>query len=255
MEKGIKIEGGDRLGKTIIFARNHDHAKFIVRRFDVNYLKHNGKFAQVIDSHNNYAQSLLDDFSKINKEPTIAISVDMLDTGVDIPEIVNLVFFKPVYSRVKFNQMIGRGTRICPDLFAVGQDKEKFYIFDLCSNFEFFSQEIDEKDPKPADSLSTKLVKARLELTKVISDNAQNQELKKSLLDNLHQHVSTMEKQNFMVRQHLEQVEQFSQRDRWNNFSEFDTEAIAQSLAYLPNGLPRKTNWQNALIYFASSFS
>ena len=239
MEKGIKIEGGDRLGKTIIFARNHDHAEFIVRRFDVNYPKYNGKFAQVIDSHNNYAQSLLDDFSEINKEPTIAISVDMLDTGVDVPEIVNLVFSKPVYSRVKFNQMIGRGTRICLDLFGVGQDKEKFYIFDLCSNFEFFSQEIDEKDPKPADSLSTNLVKARLELTKVISDKVQNQELKKSLLDNLHQHVSTMEKQNFMVRQHLKQVEKFSQRDRWNNLSESDTEAIAQ-LAHLPNGLPKE---------------
>ena len=134
MEKGIKTEGGDRLGKTIIFARNHPHAEFIVERFDINYPHYKGKFAQVIDSHNNYAQSLLDEFSEVQKEPTIAVSVDMLDTGVDVPEIVNLVFFKPVYSRVKFNQMIGRGTRLCPDLFGVGQHKDKFYIFDLCSN-------------------------------------------------------------------------------------------------------------------------
>ena len=244
MEKGIKTEGGDRLGKTIIFARNHDHAEFIVRRFDINYPHYKGKFAQVIDSHNSYAQSLLDDFSESHKEPTIAVSVDMLDTGVDVPEVVNLVFFKPVYSRVKFNQMIGRGTRLCPDLFGVGQHKEKFYIFDLCSNFDFFNQEIEEKDPLPADSLSAKLVKARLELNKVIqhqdSDNAQTQELKQSLLDNLHQHVSTMEQQNFLVRKHLQQVEEFSERSRWDSLSDFDREQIAESLAHLPNGLPKE---------------
>ena len=246
MDKGIKIEGGDRLGKTIIFARNHEHADFIVKRFNINYPKYKGKFAQVIDSHNNYAQSLLDEFSESQKEPTIAVSVDMLDTGVDVPEVVNLVFFKPVYSRVKFNQMIGRGTRLCEDLFGVGQHKEKFFIFDLCSNFDYFNQEIEEKDPKPADSISTKLVKARLELSQVIqqqdADNSQteNQELRQSLLDNLHQHVATMEKQNFLVRKHLPQVEEFSERDRWNSLSDRDTEQIAESLAHLPNGLPKE---------------
>ena len=140
--------------------------------------------------------------------------------------------------------MIGRGTRLCPDLFGVGQDKDKFYIFDLCSNFDYFNQEIEEKDPRPADSLSTKLVKARLELSKVIGekvpDDTPSQELKQSLLDNLHQHVSTMEKQNFMVRKHLERVEEFSGRDRWNELSESDTEAIAETLAHLPNGLPKE---------------
>ena len=244
MEKGIKTEGGDRLGKTIIFARNHDHADFIVKRFDLNYRKIKGKFARIIDSHDNYAQSLLDDFSEPHKEPTIAVSVDMLDTGVDVPEVVNLVFFKPVYSRVKFNQMIGRGTRLCPDLFGVGQHKEKFYIFDLCCNFDFFNQEIEESDPKPPDSLSAKLVKARLALSKVIqhqdSDNAQTQELKQSILDNLHQHVSTMEQQNFLVRKHLQQVEEFSERSRWDSLSDTDTEQIAESLAHLPNGLPKE---------------
>ena len=210
VEKGLKVEGGDRLGKTIIFARNHAHAEFIVQRFDFNYPHYQGKFAQVIDSHNNYSLSLLDEFSETHKEPTIAVSVDMLDTGVDIPELVNLVFFKPVYSRVKFNQMIGRGTRLCPDLFGIDRDKEKFFIFDLCSNFDFFNQEIIEKDPKPAESISAKLVKARLNLSKVIANRdsasdkqdfkAENHELQASLLDNLHQHVSTMEKNNFLVR-------------------------------------------------------
>jgi len=122
MQEGLKVEGGDRLGKTIIFARNHAHAEFIVERFNINYPHYKGKFAQVIDSHNSYAQTLLDDFSEADKQPTIAVSVDMLDTGVDVPEVVNLVFFKPVYTPVKFNQMIGRGTRLCPDLFGVGED-------------------------------------------------------------------------------------------------------------------------------------
>ena len=250
MEKGLKVEGGDRLGKTIIFARNHAHAEFIVQRFDFNYPHYQGKFAQVIDSHNNYSQNLLDEFSEPNKEPTIAVSVDMLDTGVDIPEVVNLVFFKPVYSRVKFNQMIGRGTRLCSDLFGIGQNKEKFYIFDLCSNFDYFNQDIDEKNPKPAESLSAKLVKARLSLSQAItnreeSPSSENHELQASLLDNLHQHVSTMENKNFLVRRHLQQVEEFSERDRWNQLTETDTEAmsstsfaIADSLAHLPNGLP-----------------
>ena len=245
MEKGLKVEGGDRLGKTIIFARNHAHAEFIVERFDANYPSLKGSFARVIDSHDNYSQSLLDEFSEPSKEPIIAASVDMLDTGVDIPEVVNLVFFKPVYSRVKFNQMIGRGTRLCPDLFGIGQDKEKFFIFDLCSNFAYFNQEIKESDPKPAESLSARLVKARLSLTQAIttreeSPSSDNQQLRTSLLDNLHQHVSTMEKNNFLVRRHLQQVEEFQNRDRWNKLSESDTEAIADSLAHLPNGLPKE---------------
>ena len=244
MEKGLKVEGGDRLGKTIIFARNHAHAEFIVERFDANYPNLKGSFARVIDSHDNYSQSLLDEFSEPSKEPTIAVSVDMLDTGVDIPEVVNLVFFKPVYSRVKFNQMIGRGTRLCPDLFGIGQDKEKFFIFDLCSNFDYFNQEIKEKDPKPAESLSAKLVKARLSLTQTISDReesqADNRQLRTSLLNNLHQHVATMEKKNFLVRRHLRQVEEFSERERWNKLSEPDAEQIADSLAHLPNGLPKE---------------
>lgn len=113
MQRGLKVDSGDRLGKTIIFARNHNHAEFVVQRFDANYPHYQGKFAQVIDSHNSYAQNLLDNFSAADKQPTIAVSVDMLDTGVDVPEVVNLVFFKPVYSRVKFNQMLGRGTRLC----------------------------------------------------------------------------------------------------------------------------------------------
>lgn len=241
MQRGLKVDGGDRLGKTIIFARNHNHAQFIVQRFDANYPHYKGKFAQVIDSHNSYAQNLLDDFSEADKEPTIAVSVDMLDTGVDIPEVVNLVFFKPVYSRVKFNQAIGRGTRLCPDLFGVGDDKREFLVFDLCGNFNFFNQEIPAASQQNPETLTTRLVKVRLELTQLMQEatyEPEQAEVRDTLLNDLHQHVVTMERENFLVRRHLQTVEEFSNRERWQQLSEDDVEEIALSLAPLPNGLP-----------------
>ena len=241
MQRGLKVEGGDHLGKTIIFARNHNHAEFIVQRFDANYPQYKGKFAQVIDSHNSYAQNLLDDFSEANSQPTIAVSVDMLDTGVDVPEVVNLVFFKPVYSQVKFNQMIGRGTRLCPDLFGVGEDKQEFLVFDLCGNFDFFNQQLPEASPQPLEPLTARIVKARIELTQLINtevvEDPEQTELRNTLLNDLHQHVATMEQENFLVRRHLQTVEEFSNRERWEQLSEDDFEAISQSLAFLPNGL------------------
>ena len=238
MERGLKVEGGDRLGKTIIFARNHKHAEFISERFNANYPHYKGQFAQIIDSQSSYSQSLLDDFSKADKQPIIAVSVDMLDTGVDVQEVVNLVFFKPVYSRIKFNQMIGRGTRLCPNLFAPGDDKTEFLVFDLCSNFSYFEQQIDEKNVKIPDSLTTKLIKSRLELSQLVPTG----ELKNNLLDELHQYINSMPKDNFLVRPHLQQVEEFSQRERWNELGESDQEIIGESLASLPNGLPKESH-------------
>ena len=121
MTRGQTVAGGDRLGKTIIFAKNQEHAEFIAERFDANYPHYKGEFARVITFKTEYAQSLIDDFSNTDKAPHIAISVDMLDTGIDVPEVVNLVFFKLVRSKTKFWQMVGRGTRLCPDLFGPGQ--------------------------------------------------------------------------------------------------------------------------------------
>ncbi len=141
MERGIKVAGGDRLGKTIIFAKNQAHADFIAERFDANYPHYRGEFARTITYRTEYAQSLIDAFSAKDKAPHLAISVDMLDTGIDIPEIVNLVFFKLVRSKTKFWQMLGRGTRLCPDLFGPGDDKTKFRLFDYCGNLEYFSQD------------------------------------------------------------------------------------------------------------------
>ena len=255
MNQGLKVDGGDRLGKTIIFARNHNHAEFIAECFNDSYPQYNGHFAQIIDSHDSHAQSLLDDFSEPNKMPIIAISVDMLDTGVDVPEILNLVFFKPVFSRVKFNQMIGRGTRQCENLLGPNKDKEEFLIFDLCSNCLYFDQDIQETEKKLPETLTTRLVKHRLELAQALTqtqaDSAKTTDsettdsettdptptLRNRLLDDLHHHVSTMPRDNFMVRRHLRDVGEFSERDRWNILTAADTDTINRTLANLPNGI------------------
>ena len=132
MDKGLKVKGGDELGKTIIFARNHKHAQKIVDTFNELYPEYRGEFAKLVDNQVKYNETIIDEFSTKEKWPQIAVSVDMLDTGVDVPEILNLVFFKPVKSKIKFWQMIGRGTRLCKNLFGTGLDKKEFYIFDYC---------------------------------------------------------------------------------------------------------------------------
>src|SRR5699024_8688159 len=112
IQNGIYIDYGQKIGKTVIFAKNHKHAEKIYEIFNKTYPHLNG-YAKIIDNYINYAQSLIDEFSDANKLPQIAISVDMLDTGIDVPDVVNLVFFKKVMSKAKFWQMIGRGTRLC----------------------------------------------------------------------------------------------------------------------------------------------
>ena len=140
------------------------HAEFIAERFNVNYPHYKGEFARVVTYKTVYAQSLIDAFSTKDKASHIAISVDMLDTGIDVPEVLNLVFFKIIRSRSKFWQMVGRGTRLCTDLFAPGEHKKFFYVFDYCQNLEFFSQNLDVTDGTSSASLGTRLVKARLSL-------------------------------------------------------------------------------------------
>jgi type I restriction enzyme, R subunit len=168
MRDGLKVAGGDTLGKTIIFAKNDAHANFIAKRFDTNYPHYAGQFARVITYKTDYAQSLIDDFSVSSKSPHIAISVDMLDTGIDVPEVLNLVFFKIVRSKVKFWQMVGRGTRLCKNLLGPQQDKREFVIFDFCQNLEFFSLNLEGSQNKVAEPLSQRIFKARLELVGVL---------------------------------------------------------------------------------------
>ncbi|HQY76455.1 MAG TPA: DEAD/DEAH box helicase family protein, partial [Rhodoferax sp.] len=224
MTKGQKVAGGDRLGKTIVFAKNNDHAEFIAERFNINYPHYKGHFARVVTYKTEYAQSLIDDFSAKEKMPHIALSVDMLDTGIDVPEVVNLVFFKVVRSKTKFWQMVGRGTRLCRDLFAPGEDKQFFYLFDYCQNLEFFSQNPDHVDGASGEALGTRLFKARLQLVAELDNRLaagtvlqeprptfgepyDETQLRTDVAGFLHQQVAAMNMDNFVVRPQRRLVE------------------------------------------------
>lgn len=164
MEKGIRGASKQEVGKSIIFARNHEHAVLLRKVFDEMYPQYGGKFCQVIDNYDPRAEQLIDDFKTLSNPLTIAISVDMLDTGIDVPEIVNLVFAKPVFSKVKFWQMIGRGTRLCKDLFGAGKDKTVFHIFDHWGNFDYFDFHYKQTEPGVSKSLMQLVFEARLDL-------------------------------------------------------------------------------------------
>jgi len=246
MTRGQKVAGGDRLGKTIIFAKNQAHADFIQERFDINYPSLAGKFARTVTFKTEYAQSLIDDFSQKNKAPHIAISVDMLDTGIDIPEVVNLVFFKLVRSKTKFWQMVGRGTRLCPDLFAPGKDKAFFYIFDYCQNLEFFSQNPETTEGALGESLGKRLFKRRLELVseldcKLTGANKEGQEkeveLRRELAALLQGEVAAMNVGNFVVRAKRRLVEKYGKPEAWGELKAEALEELAHEVAGLPSEL------------------
>ncbi|SFF24387.1 DEAD/DEAH box helicase family protein [Nitrosomonas sp. Nm166] len=238
MENGIKVEGGDQLGKTIIFAKNSKHADFIVERFDKHYPHYAGKFCQKIDFSVKYAQSLIDDFKEKHRFPQIAVSVDMLDTGIDVPEIVNLVFFKLVRSRVKFWQMIGRGTRLCDNLFAPGEHKKEFIIFDYCQNLEFFDANPTGYDAAAQESVKQKIFKRRLELAVALQngqpEGAATRDFAAQLKDQLHSVVTTLNRDNFIVRKQLQAVEQYAQRDAWQKLGEHDVKMLTEQISGLP---------------------
>ncbi len=238
MEHGHKVEGGDRLAKTIIFARNHEHAKFIEERFNHHYPHHAGHFARIIDNYAKYPQSLIDDFSQKDKAPHIAISVDMLDTGIDVPEVANLVFFKPVYSKIKFWQMIGRGTRLCSGLFGPEDDKQDFRVFDFCFNFDFFRENPEGINAGDSAPLGTRLFRARVGLLGHVQTSPEfdpDAALRNSLADGLHGEVAAMNRENFIVRMHLETVERFQDRGIWEQLSESDRETLQREVAGLPS--------------------
>src|SRR6266481_2437201 len=241
MERGQKVAGGDVLGKTIIFAKNHKHAVFIQERFDKNYPHYKGSFARVIDNYEAYAQNILDDFSTPHKPPQIAISVDMLDTGIDIPEIVNLVFFKIIRSKTKFFQMIGRGTRLRPDLFGPGMDKGFFFIFDFCQNLEFFNQDAKGVEGSAQESLTTKLFRARVGLLEkfrhVRNPDESIGQLDDEISDTLRKSIEAMNVDNFVVRAHRKEVEKFREPATWVELGPDEFDELDQILADLPTGL------------------
>jgi type I restriction enzyme, R subunit len=240
MENGLKVAGGDRLGKTIVFAKNHDHAVFIQKRFDLAYPHYAGSFARVIDFKTEYAQSLIDDFSNTDKAPHIAISVDMLDTGIDVPDVVNLVFFKIVRSKTKFWQMIGRGTRLRPHLFGPGEHKQFFYVFDYCQNLEFFNQNPDAAEAKVAPSLGKRLFTTRLDLLGELDKRPPNETEKALRADTaarLRDEVAGMNLDNFIVRPKRRYVERYAPEAAWASLSAEQRHEISEYVAGLPTSL------------------
>lgn len=234
MTHGLTIDYGSKLGKTIIFAKNHTHAEKILTVFNQEY-PHLPGFAKVIDNYMTYAQSAIDEFSDPKKLPQIAISVDMLDTGIDVPEVLNLVFFKKVMSKAKFWQMIGRGTRLCPGLLD-GKDKDKFYIFDFCGNFEFFRM----NKGRPAANmiaLQGAIFHLKAQIAFKLQDLAyQTTDLiafRKALVEDMVGKVRELNKENFAVRQHLKYVERYAEPDSYNALTYEDTLLMGQELAPL----------------------
>lgn len=233
MEHGIKVEGGDKLGKTIIFARNHNHALFIQEQFNKQFPEYGGHFLDVIDNKIEYRYDILNRFKTKEKLPQIAVSVDMLDTGIDIPEVVNLVFFKPVRSATKYWQMIGRGTRLCENLFGMEEHKTHFVIFDFCGNFEFFGDNPKGAPETNSKSLSQRLFETRLRLAQILSKE-ENEDLKaysQALMNILIAQTQTLNENSFIVRQHLKYVEKYRNANSWNALSDLDIKEIIQHIA------------------------
>lgn len=235
MEKGLKVKGGDELGKTIIFARNHKHAQKIVDTFNELYPEYRGEFAKLVDNQVKYNETIIDEFSTKEKWPQIAVSVDMLDTGVDVPEILNLVFFKPVKSKIKFWQMIGRGTRLCKDLFGAGLDKKEFYIFDYCKNFEFFSVNPKGIETNNVISLTERIYGYKLDLI-VELQNMKYQsdekycEYRKTLIKEFIEEIKNLNKDSFMVKNKIHYIELYSKEKTWVYISTIDLMDIKENL-------------------------
>jgi type I restriction enzyme R subunit len=242
MTKGEKVASGDRIGKTIIFAKNNLHADYIEERFNINYPQYKGELARVITYQTEYAQDLIDKFSIKEESPHIAISVDMLDTGIDVPEVVNLIFFKIVRSKTKFWQMLGRGTRLCKDLYHPGEDKKFFYIFDYCGNLEYFNQNPQSVDGSSNDSLDTRLFKKRVEILKAFENNKsgftkEEIEIQQNTIKHLHGLISNMTTENVIVRSKRRFVEKYSDINNWKQFTELQYDEISNELSTLPSQL------------------
>lgn len=237
MTKGLRVEYGSKIGKTIIFAKSHLHAEKILEVWNREYPNYPSGFCRVIDNYTNYSQSLIDEFSEKHKMPQIAISVDMLDTGIDIPEILNLVFFKKVLSKTKFWQMIGRGTRLCAGLID-GEDKKEFFIFDFCSNFEFFRVNNGKGvDARLAESVQEQLFNIKTELTyRLQGIDFQVEalsEFRKELVSYLRNQVIALNRDNFAVRQHIVYVDLFSDEETYKSLNFEDTLNIREHIAPL----------------------
>lgn len=241
MQYGQRVDYGEKIGKTIIFAKNHNHAEKILDVWNKEYPDYPSHYARVIDNYTNYAQSLIDDFSDKKKLPQIAISVDMLDTGIDIPEILNLVFFKKVMSRAKFWQMIGRGTRICEGLVD-GADKQQFYIFDLCRNFDFFRMHAKGREAGTVATLQERTFNIKVEMVYKLQalpfQSEALQTFRAVLVQDLVRGVTALPRDNFAVKQHLRMIDKYQTAEDFSTITYENILQIAEHIAplVLPTG-------------------
>lgn len=243
MERGIKVAGGDRLGKTIIFAQNKRHAEFILERFNKLYPQYHGSFAQRVICDDSYAQTIIDDFKQPEKEPHIAVSVDMMDTGIDVPECVNLVFFKKVRSKAKFWQMIGRGTRLCKGLSCVDQidggytDKRRFLIFDYCGNFEYFREHKEGYEAKETKTLSENIFGKQIKIVMALQESAFAEEdyqaWRSELVETCHKQVVVLNSELISVKLRMQYVEKYKKRDAFLSINEGDKGELLTQIAPL----------------------
>lgn len=239
MEKGIRDATGQQPGKSIIFARNHKHAMLLRELFDEMYPQYGGNFCQVIDNYEPRAEQLIDDFKGqgTNLELTIAISVDMLDTGIDVPELVNLVFAKPIFSPVKFEQMIGRGTRLCRNLFGPGRDKQGFRIFDHWGNFERFEKEVKEPDPPATKALVQQVFEARMDLAQVALEKPAL-DVFESAVQLVHQMLADLPDRTIAVRERWRERQAASDIETLRQFSLSTVAMLKEQMAQLMQWVP-----------------
>ena len=243
MERGIKVTGGDQLGKTIIFAQNKRHAEFILERFNKLYPQYHGSFAQRVICDDSYAQTIIDDFKQPDKEPHIAVSVDMMDTGIDVPECVNLVFFKKVRSKAKFWQMIGRGTRLCKGLSCVDQvdgaytDKRRFLIFDYCGNFEYFREHKEGYEARETKTLSENIFGKQIKIAMALQESTfaeENHQLwRNELVETCHKQVTALNPELISVKLRMQYVEKYKKQDAFLSISEGDKGELLTQIAPL----------------------
>jgi type I restriction enzyme R subunit len=238
MNEGLKVNGGDKIGKTIIFAFNHHHAELIVKRFEKLYPELGSEYCKLIDNYVSYAQNIIDTFSVREKMPQIAVSVDMLDTGIDVPDILNLVFFKRIYSKIKFVQMIGRGTRKSEHIFGHLEHKNQFYIFDFCDNFSFFEMNPEGKKVNQGLSITQKVFQMKLDLLFELQklDNQNNDFTKqyyKTIKSELHQLIANFNRDRILVRNQMPLVDKYSLENKWTYLSKYDLQEIKNNLTLL----------------------
>ncbi len=238
MNEGLKVNSGDLIGKTIIFAFNHIHAELIVKRFEKLYPELGPEYCKLVDNYVTYAQNIIDTFSVRDKLPQIAVSVDMLDTGIDVPDILNLVFFKRIYSKIKFVQMIGRGTRKSEDIFGHFKHKNQFYIFDFCDNFSFFEINTEGRKVNQEFSITQKVFQMKLDLLFELQKqehqtNAYHKTYYESIRTELYQTVRNFNRDRILVRDSLPLVDKYSVESKWIYLSKYDIQEVKNNLTLL----------------------